>query len=391
MSTEENNKKEELISEKQDLQDRLRSRSPEKDTLLKFICEYGELDFSEQPFCEGDDAVLAMLSYMDMSGLMEDGPLLLTELCERYLAEERGEQLLTYDAERLARNMARAMRYRELKVSDLKEFIDGNTQFCAVCFHLPDGSCYAAFRGTDASVAGWKEDFSFAFLDETYGQRLAAEYLKELMERYGAPFHAGGHSKGGNLAIYAAAKLPAEFKDRLVKVWSNDGPGFRKNVLDDPGFLEIKDKTVVIVPEASVVGMIMPTFYERLIVKSDGALFFQHLPDCWLIKGGSFVRSEGLSGFSGWTEESIQGWLDEMDDDERRLFIEAVFGVLEASGLKSFDELTEDLVGRAGSIVQSIRNMDSGSRKHVLSMAVRFGKASTFALLKRFIKAMGLI
>ena len=116
MSTEENNKKEELISEKQDLQDRLRSRSPEKDTLLKFICEYGELDFSEQPFCEGDDAVLAMLSYMDMSGLMEDGPLLLTELCERYLAEERGEQLLTYDAERLARYMARARRYRELKV-----------------------------------------------------------------------------------------------------------------------------------------------------------------------------------------------------------------------------------------------------------------------------------
>ena len=359
------------------------------DSASDYIKKHGSRSFSEEPFTEGDDLALVLVSYLDLSGLAGRKPVRIPELFEAYSKRRHVFTALSIDARPVLKAMAQSERYRDVSVSDYTEFEDSDAQFSALCFHLPTGEHYACFRGTDSSVAGWREDFSFAFTDETGGQRAAAGYLRELMLRWPGPFQTGGHSKGGNLAIYSAASLPDMLRGRITAVWSNDGPGFRSGVLSRPGFRDIRDRVRLFIPGSSFIGLIMAGSFPMTVIKSSGMLLFQHLPDRWYVgDDGRFVRAEGLSFFSRWCGDALERWLAAMDDEEKRLFVEAVFGVIESSGLRSFDELDGDLAGRAGAIVRSVQRMDRSRRVHVLRMVSRLGKASAEAVIDRVLELL---
>lgn len=102
-------------------------------------------------------------------------------------------------------------------------------QFGAVTFIDEAGATYVVFRGTDASAVGWAEDARFGLDFPMDSQRWAANYLAYAASRADGPITVVGHSKGANLALYAAA---ATTPPALERVYAFDPVGFPASVVE---------------------------------------------------------------------------------------------------------------------------------------------------------------
>ena len=203
---------------------------------LQWRCD---VPFSVDPFNEVDNLVLSELAYTDFKGILSmEGPdVSLAEVCKAFFERHTHEEILadksfTARAPLLMESMLEGARYRDIRMLQYLDETDSaqGLQLAAMTFLLPDDSAYVAFRGTDSTVVGWKEDFYFSFLPETEGQRRAIRYLNQVGAEVKGTLRVGGHSKGGNLAVYAASCCEPGLQERLTAVYSNDGPGFRQEL-----------------------------------------------------------------------------------------------------------------------------------------------------------------
>ena len=162
----------------------------------------------------------------------------------------------------LLRAMSESPRWRNLRVGAYVDEFDAETtkQFSACVFELGNGTLYVAFRGTDSSIVGWKEDFMMAFRRPVASQEAAACYLTELADHWAGPIMVGGHSKGGNLAIYAAMNADAKVQNRIRHIYSLDGPGFPSEIVTSPAYRRIQPKVTKIMPTIDELGTIFVTF-----------------------------------------------------------------------------------------------------------------------------------
>lgn len=331
----------------------------------------GDLTFKERAFTEADNLVLCQLSYIDLSplfpfGTARDAKLRVREAIERLLARGRLDTLLVDGEEKAAEYTAFAQaaaasrRFGDLALEDYVDIRDDDlqTQFAAVTFHLDETTDFVAFRGTDDSIVGWKEDFMISFT-RVPAQDLALEYLARHLDpaKYDSPagaavpekrFYVGGHSKGANLALYAAAMLPQEVRvKRLLRVFVNDGPGLCADVID-PALTDAVDPiTTKIVPEYDVIGKIfeMPITDNR-IVRSSGSGVLQHGMITWQLReGGELDLADGYAPGSLWIGEVLDTWIGGVDTDKRAAFIDGLFDILKADGSTTFAELTSGTGG----------------------------------------------
>ena len=241
--------------------------------IITYLKWRGDLDFRERPFCEADNLVLSALVYLDFTGIVpetaEEGAVTVKEAAGKYVRrqQEEGQSPTSFDP--VLAQMAAGRRYRDAQLSCYRQKTEETiqTQFAALQIGLGDGTFYLAFRGTDDSIVGWREDFSISYRTVP-AQQAAVEYLRQTMTREGRVYRLGGHSKGGNLAMYAAAMCGAELADRLIAVYNNDGPGICPDMLDAQGYDRIRDRLVRIVPQFSVIGMLFEPDVPPLIVAS---------------------------------------------------------------------------------------------------------------------------
>ena len=300
--------------------------------------------FADRPFNEVDSLALAQLSYARMP---VNVPRLDAEATDVDLAMVSVRDLLRAECYDdmfgkvwspsmnvdLLRAMCESPRWRDLRVGGYVDEFDPETtkQFSACVFDVGDGSSYVAFRGTDSTIVGWKEDFAMAFRRPVAAQESAARYLADIAGRRDGPLMVGGHSKGGNLAVYAAANAPAAVQERLIAVFCHDGPGFDADFFDTPGYARVAPLVDKSVPESSIVGMLfeMREHVEDgyTIVSSDGASIMQHFALNWQVERGEFVHAGGLSASSRYLARTINGWMAKFDDEHRRRFIENLFAV----------------------------------------------------------------
>ena len=219
--------------------------------------------FAELPFTEADSLALSQLAYAHMpdnvpryhenaetaDGVIATVPIhdLLRAECYDDLFGKVWSTSMNVD---LLRAMSESPRWRNLRVGAYVDEFDAATtkQFSACVFELGNGTLYVAFRGTDSSIVGWKEDFMMAFRRPVASQEAAACYLTELADHWAGPIMVGGHSKGGNLAVYAAANVPSEIQERITVVYSHDGPGFDEVFFDEDGYVRIASKIHKSVP-----------------------------------------------------------------------------------------------------------------------------------------------
>ena len=303
--------------------------------------------------------------------------------------------------------MAEAARYKDLLVSDYINIVDEarEIQFAAVTIHAPE-FLYIAFRGTDNSIVGWREDFNFSYQRETPAQGEAVTYMNYILKKYRAgvyladryrdmdpekhperlspawmpEVYAGGHSKGGNLAIYAAAFCDPALQPLVTGVYSFDGPGFNHYITQTEAYQAILPKVDLIIPESSLIGILMSNTDAKKIVKCSAEGSNQHNPYTWLIERDHFEEARARSGSSVFLDGTINKWLDRLDDESKERFVRIVFDVIDAAGAGTFAGLMDRKWESYNAILNAVRSMPADDQKLVLKVIKELAIVSGDAL-----------
>ncbi len=339
--------------------------------ILDYLQEVTE-SFSEKPFGEVDSLILSQLSYLDFSGLVpgaeESGFVSLEKLSgETNLASlTKHDRVPELDAE-LVRRLTVNPRFRELQLGGYVNIIDqeAEKQFSAVTFLL-DGFAYIAYRGTDASYVAWKEDFNLAFISPVPSQLAGVAYLDWAAKRVSRPLRAGGHSKGGNIAVYSSLFCSPETRKRITDFYSHDGPGFPEGVLQSPEFSEMKDRLHKTIPQSSLVGLLLQHQEDCRIVRSNQFWILQHDPFSWQVKNGVFETVESLSYGAKVLDQSLNAWIASLSPQELSAFADALYQVLQTLPGDSFSDAPEEWWLAAWETLNGLRGLDKETYSCIL-------------------------
>ena len=233
---------------------------------------------------------------------------------------------------KLFRDLKDTKRFRNVNMAAYVNEIDTEReiQFSATTFFPGDGSAVVTYRGTDDTLVGWKEDFNMSFLSVVPAQIAAKEYLNRAAQSFDGPLYVTGHSKGGNLSVYAAVHAEREAQDRIVQIWSNDGPGFSKEIVESEAYLRMYRLIRSFVPESAVVGMLLEHTENYMVVKSKQTGLLQHNGLNWEVMGGSFVHVARVTSESKRIDRTMRQWIASLTPEQREIFIESIYQILSA-------------------------------------------------------------
>lgn len=339
--------------------------------MLDYIDWRGDLTFEQDGFNEVDNLVFSELVYTDMRGIVpEDGSGALTveQVYEEYKAAGIDQSVMMNDPLPVLEKAARSARFKDITVKWYVDKIDTeqHLQFAAVTFIISDKLAYVAFRGTDNSIAGWREDFNISFLSETPGQTEAVAYINRIAKLTDCDLIVGGHSKGGNFAVYACAFCDKEISEKkVIKIYTNDGPGFTSEVAESENYLSILPKTIKISPDTSPVGLFFSSKEECKVIKSDSKGFFQHNPYKWHVLGAEFESAGTRS--NPFINKTISSWLNTMTDSNKKILVDYIFDSLEAPGVTLFNELADNKWTSFNSIFKALTKIDPNNKTDIAS------------------------
>ncbi len=313
--------------------------------IFDYLCWRGDLSFTQDPLNAVDALVFSGLSYICYTGLAAASPdtaVSLEEAAEAFFAldPEKWRYRIKYDID-LLRQAAATKRFGHTKICMYRdEFIpEQETQFAAMTFLLDDGSIFLAFRGTDNSLVGWKEDFNMTFQQTIPAQRLALQYVREVALEHAAPMYLGGHSKGGNLAVFAAARSSPMIQSRILGIFNHDGPGFTKYLMGDPGYLAMVPKICTLVPQSSVIGMLLEHEEPYTVIRSKSIGLLQHDLYTWDVLGKCFLPVEQITEGSQFVDATIKTWFADMTNQERNQLVDVMFALLGTGGADTVHDL----------------------------------------------------
>ena len=349
------------------------------DDLFEYIKWRGDIPFSQVPPTPVDAVIFCELVYIRFGGIVSDDlahPVFLRDAAKAFLEKPENrresriwldEKLLAAAAESVRFGTAGLAFYRDIHIPEEE------TQFAAMAFLLDDGSAFLAFRGTDYTLTGWKEDFNMSFQDSVPAQREALAYTQAFTEVWPVILRLGGHSKGGNIAVYAAAKSTPEVQQRILAVYNNDGPGFTEALMGDPGYLAMVPRIKTYIPQSSIIGMLLEHEEPYTVVKSSLTGILQHDIYSWEVMGGDFVHVEEVTQESRFIDGTIKRWVADMDREERSNLVDKVFGLLGAGGKDQLIDLLHPM-SIAASVKQlttdeSLRNLLSNTFKELQQAA----------------------
>lgn len=314
-------------------------------TMFDYLTWRGDLTFTQDPPNGVDALIFSTLSYIHYGGSVESNPetpVRLRDAAEYFFSRQEPEQYVRVEKDLdLLQKAALSTRFGQAKIVMYRDMLipEQETQFAAMTFLLDDGSVFLAFRGTDYTLVGWKEDFNMSFQQTVPAQRLAQQYLREVAAEYALPLRLGGHSKGGNLAVFAAARSGPLLQQRILEVYNNDGPGFTKYMMGDPGYLAIVPRIRTFVPESSVIGMLLEHEEPYTVVKSRTVSLLQHDPYSWELQGRKFLTVEEITEDSRFLDATIKAWFADMTNQERGRLVDVMFTLLGTGGVDSTLEI----------------------------------------------------
>ncbi len=342
--------------------------------ILDYLAWRGDLSFEKDAFNEVDNLILSELCFFDFGEIMSKDEILNLGTAVHLLSEKHDMNthrlglFFTSSFEKLLLAAAKSHRFGDTLISNPISVHQASPamQFAATTFYLSDGTAYVAFRGTDDYILAWKESFTLGIKDEIPGQIAALAYLKQVLKTTAKPIRVGGHSKGGNLALYAALQLSSEEQERLVAVYSNDGPGFRKNVRSEEAFLNLKGRFYSMTPYVSVVGAMLEHGDDSDVIESDGKGAFQHDVFNWHVECNRLVRVPDRSKTSKEFEATLKAWINKLPDCEKEVFLETMYKLLTSSGAKTLSELNNDKLRASYKFASTLLTLDKNTRELVL-------------------------
>ena len=343
--------------------------------LLDYLDWRGDLTLEQSPFNEVDNLILAELSFVDFKDIVPapgaGESVNLREAAEAFFAKfPEGEKIdmgvLVPDAiPDMLRKMADSRRFGDMKLNCFVDHLDvgKGEQFAALAVETGDRTLYLSFRGTDDTLAGWKEDFELACMPEVPAQKKALDYVRDVARQFPRKkLRLGGHSKGGNLAVYAGVFCPESVQRRIIAVWSNDGPGFHTDLLDLPEHQRVAERIYSIVPKSSVVGMLLEHEEDYTVVDSDQLGFMQHDGFSWQVMGNHFVTLRQVTRQAHLSDQELRKWVHGLSVEQREAFVSAMFDVLTASGAVTLTDLKDDSFKAVGAIIKAMKDLDKETR-----------------------------
>ena len=320
--------------------------------LFDYLHWRGDLTFSQAPVNPVDTLIFSALSYISFGGSTEaapEVPISLKDAAEDFfrLPDQPDRCRVKNDLE-LLKAAVETPRFRNVMLLQYRSILvpEEETQFAAITFLLDDNSGVITFRGTDYSLVGWKEDFNMTFRETIPAQLLAQAYTQEIGRTYPIPLRICGHSKGGNLAVFSAVKAEESIRSRIKEVFNHDGPGFTEFVMSDPAYKELSPRIRTIVPQSSVIGMLLEHEEPYTIIRSKQIGLLQHDPYSWDIFGPNFVPMEEISSNSRFLDQTIKTWLAGMSMEERNEIVDTIYDLLTIGGADNvFDLLHPKNIG----------------------------------------------
>jgi hypothetical protein len=365
--------------------------------LFDYLSWRGDLDFDQTPFNPVDNIIFSQLSYLPLDGIVpgpdEKGGITIGEAVENFARRLRQEDcplretLIFKDDSALISALGSSERFKNCELRGFINHIDisQEKQFAAITILTGDDSGYIAYRGTDASFVAWKEDFNMGFCETVPAQLEAVAYLEKMAHNIRGPLRLGGHSKGGNLAVYAAAFCKKKIRRRVAGIYSNDAPGFHHRVIASEGFQEIQERIFSFVPQSSVVGMLFEHASDYTVIRSSQSGLMQHDLYSWEVTHNDMVRLDQVTQGSRFVDKTLREWINGLDYEHREQFAETLYAILNASQVKSFAELSGDWFKAAGRMLQSLGNIDGQTRSlmgKTLAALFRAAKNNLNTLLK---------
>ena len=350
--------------------------------IVDYLKWRGDVPFEISPFNEVDALVLCELVYSPFEGLVP-GPGLkekisIEDLCDRFFLKFSDEELLkrvalTKLAPFLMKEMAHSKRFGGMKIAGFMNEVDAEnqSQFSVCTFYVPDGTIFVAFKGTDDSLVGWKEDFNMCFSPGTGGQLKAVKYLNHNLARTMKPIRIGGHSKGGNFAVYGSAFSKTHIKDSIIDIYNFDGPGFIPELLKTPEYKHIVKRIHKFIPEESIIGLLMYTKSKTKVVASTAKGINQHDPMSWQVLKDKFEYKDKVAASSEVIDEIITKWSMQFDYDTRAAFVDVFFASLQSSGATKMSEITSSKVRSVASLTKEIQSLDPDNQALVIDVFVK--------------------
>ena len=325
----------------------------------------GDLTFRQAPLNMVDNLLFSCMAYVVLQdivgGLYNGDTKTIAEAAMEFVVlPEDVKNLRDVNDEKVFLAMAETARFGNLTLQYHVAQMDlaAEKQFAAITIALDDGSYFVAYRGTDYSVVGWKEDFNMTFVSGVPAQLEAAKYLNAVAERTNGPLYVGGHSKGGNLAIYASAFCEPAVQDRIVAIYNNDGPGFLEDVIASSGYQAICDRIYTYVPQTSFFGLALEHEEAFIVIESTERFLMQHDPYSWSISGPEFVYLEEVTSSGKFLDQTVRGWLAGLSKEQREQFVDAVYEILAHKDANTLQETARYWLSNAGELIRNVRNVD---------------------------------
>jgi len=348
--------------------------------MMDYLDWRGDLTLDQSPFNEVDNLILSQLAYLNLDYVVPPAvsgdSVTVREAAERYFAmydertvSSRGSLIRVTAA--LLKKMADSPRFAHARMGKFANVLDFGQmkQFAAVQYWLDDGTIFVAYRGTDHTLVGWKENFHMSFTTPVPSQFEALRYLEDTAGDAGVPLRLGGHSKGGNLAVYAAVMCRPAIRRRILEVYNNDGPGFDARMTKSPEYRSMLGRIRKIVPQTSIVGMLLEHEEEYVVVRSSQNRFMQHDAMSWEVLGPQFVHLDRITEESRMLDMALKSWLRGMSRAERERFVDALFQVFELAEVRSFRDFSQAKWRKARALIKALNQ--SPENKEILTRTFR--------------------
>ena len=353
------------------------------------VCDYvkwrGDLELKNDEFNEIDGLILSRLSYFPFEQLTkENEEITIEEFAKRFeQADQTTLRILWEDDKYLIPLLGKSARFGKMLVTNMvnKFNKEEERQFFAVTVVMPDNTIFVTYRGTDDTLVGWKEDFNMSFKAHIASQRDSAQYVNEIAKRYKQKIRIGGHSKGGNLAVYAAAFANKTVKNRIINVYNNDGPGFIEEITDTNEYKEAINKVHTYIPQSSVIGRLLNHEEKYTIVQSVQKGLMQHDLYSWQLEGKKLVSLAEVTNGSQFVDKTLKEWLKEIEPKQREIVIDTIFDILNTTEAESMVQIREKWFKNVGIMLKNYKNLDEESKKMITEIVKKLVKVAKDTLV----------
>lgn len=304
--------------------------------IISYAKKFAKFTFAEKSFNNIDGVIFSQLPYLNYKHLNQPTRLIdmtienLTQLTKHTWNAKKNYTLLNI--------MKNSIRYRNVKFLNFtNKFSYGKEQcFSAISLQIDVAKYFVGYRGTEANFVDWKEDLNLSFMKEIPSRVEATKYLCDFMHTVSGDVIIGGHSKGGDLATFAFKHLPHDLQSRIIHAYSIDGPTSIKTKHS-----HIQERITKLVPQTSLIGIIMDRSKKFQVVKSTADFMEQHNPFTWCVAIDDFEYLPQTDKFSKIIQESLISWQTELSTSTKKDFINSLFQAINKTGNPSVNEFTK--------------------------------------------------